>query len=86
MSPRRYEQRLRAEARRRRAGASSTRSTSGSASEPTRPVSVDEVARLAGVARSTVYLVFGSRAGLFDALAADLFAARRVRALSRRWR
>ena len=30
---------------------------------------VDEVAREAGVARSTVYLLFGSRAGLFDALA-----------------
>lgn len=30
---------------------------------------VDEVARSAGVARSTVYLLFGSRAGLFDALA-----------------
>jgi AcrR family transcriptional regulator len=41
--------------------------------EPSRPVSVDEVARLARVARLTVYLIFGSRAGLFDALAADLF-------------
>ncbi len=39
---------------------------------PTRPLSVDEVARTARVARSTVYLVFGSRAGLFDALADDL--------------
>jgi AcrR family transcriptional regulator len=29
---------------------------------------VEEVAREAGVARSTVYLLFGSRAGLFDAL------------------
>jgi AcrR family transcriptional regulator len=26
-----------------------------------------------GVARSTVYVVFQSRAGLFDALAADLY-------------
>jgi len=33
----------------------------------------DEVARAAGVARSTVYLVFGSRAGLFDALTTDLW-------------
>src|SRR4029450_2128124 len=33
-------------------------------------VSVDQVAKDAGVARSTVYLVFESRAGLFDALAA----------------
>lgn len=35
---------------------------------PAEPISVDEVARRAGVARSTIYLVFGSRSGLFDAL------------------
>jgi AcrR family transcriptional regulator len=35
---------------------------------PERPISVDEVARRAGVARSTIYFVFGSRSGLFDAL------------------
>jgi AcrR family transcriptional regulator len=40
--------------------------------EGTQPLSVDEVARTARVARSTVYLVFGSRAGVFDALADDL--------------
>jgi AcrR family transcriptional regulator len=39
---------------------------------PARPVSIDRVARAAGVARSTVYVIFGSRAGLFDALGADL--------------
>lgn len=39
---------------------------------PAEPVSVDRVARIAQVARSTVYLVFGSRAGLFDAVGADL--------------
>ena len=39
---------------------------------PSQPVSVDRIARMAGVARSTVYLVFGSRAGLFDALGDDL--------------
>jgi AcrR family transcriptional regulator len=39
---------------------------------PTTPVSLDAVARTAGVARSTVYAVFGSRAGLFTALGVDL--------------
>ena len=39
---------------------------------PTEPASVDRIARTARVARSTVYLIFGSRAGLFDAVAADL--------------
>lgn len=41
--------------------------------EPSTPPSVGEIARRAGVARSTVYLVFGSRAGLFDAFAQDLW-------------
>src|SRR6186997_1202880 len=40
---------------------------------PTEPVSLDKVAGMARVARSTIYLVFGSRAGLFDAFAEDLF-------------
>jgi AcrR family transcriptional regulator len=39
---------------------------------PAQPVSIDRVARAAGVARSTVYVIFGSRAGLFDALGEDL--------------
>jgi AcrR family transcriptional regulator len=39
---------------------------------PAERVSVDRVAQDAGVARSTVYLVFGSRAGLFNALGDDL--------------
>ena len=39
---------------------------------PSEPVSVDRVARMAGVARSTVYVIFGSRAGLFDAVGDDL--------------
>jgi AcrR family transcriptional regulator len=73
VSPRPYEQRLRAasaeETRRRVLDALYERLRA----EPSRPVSVEEVARIAGVARSTVYLVFGSRAGLFDALAAELF-------------
>ena len=40
---------------------------------PAKRVSVDAVARRAGVARSTVYLVFGSRAGLFDAVASEVY-------------
>ena len=39
---------------------------------PSEPVSIDRIARMARVARPTVYLVFGSRAGLFDAVGADL--------------
>jgi len=70
---RKYEQRLRAES------AEATRQRILDALEqrlrlaPTQPVSVDEVARRAGVARTTVYLVFGSRAGLFDALTTALW-------------
>ncbi len=73
MTTRTYEQRLRAEA------AEATRRRILDALEQrlrvaaTRPASVDEVAQAAGVARSTVYLVFGSRAGLFDALATELW-------------
>jgi AcrR family transcriptional regulator len=72
MAKRRYEQRLRAEAaeetRRRILDAVYDRLREA----PSEPVSVDRIARMAGVARSTVYLVFGSRAGLFDALGDDL--------------
>ena len=72
MATRKYEQRLRAEA------AEETRKRILDAlhellsASPTKPPSVDEIARRARVARSTVYLVFGSRAGLFDALAVEL--------------
>ncbi|MFF0546499.1 TetR/AcrR family transcriptional regulator [Nocardia thailandica] len=41
---------------------------------PTQPLSLDKVARAAGVSRSTIYADFGSRAGLFDAFVADLWA------------
>jgi AcrR family transcriptional regulator len=72
MATRRYEQRLRAQA------ADETRRRVLYAvyeqlrEAPARPVGVDRIARTAGVARSTVYVIFGSRAGLFDAFAADL--------------
>src|SRR5690242_7480532 len=72
MTTRKYEQRLRAESaeetRRRILDAVFDRLSA----EPASPVSVDRVAREAGVARSTIYLVFGSRSGLFDAVASDL--------------
>ena len=41
--------------------------------EPSTPPSVGEIARRTGVARSTVYLVFASKAGLFDAFAQELW-------------
>jgi AcrR family transcriptional regulator len=72
MAPRKYDQRLRAEA------ADETRRRILDAvyqclrEDPAQPVSLDRVAQAARVARSTIYLIFGSRAGLFDAVAADL--------------
>ncbi len=72
MATRRYEQRLRAqsaeETRRRVLDAVYDQLREA----PAQPVSVDRIARTAGVARSTVYVIFGSRAALFDAFAADL--------------
>ena len=41
--------------------------------EPSTAPSVGDIAGRAGVVRSTVYLVFGSRAGLFDAFAQELW-------------
>ena len=73
MASRKYEQRLRAESseatRRRILDALEQRLREA----PTEPVSMDEIATRAAVARTTVYLVFGSRAGLFDALATELW-------------
>jgi AcrR family transcriptional regulator len=72
MATRRYEQRRRAqtaeETRRRVLEAVYEQLREA----PAQPVSVDRIARTAEVARSTVYVIFGSRAGLFDAFAADL--------------
>jgi AcrR family transcriptional regulator len=68
MTTRRYEQKLRA------AAAEETRLRILDATRdrlraaPSEPISVEKVAQDAGVARSTVYLIFGSRAGLFQAL------------------
>jgi AcrR family transcriptional regulator len=72
MATRRYEQRVRAQtaAETRRRVLDAVHAALRAA--PAQPVSVDSVARAAGVARSTVYVIFGSRAGLFDALGEDL--------------
>jgi AcrR family transcriptional regulator len=74
-SPRRaYEQRVRAES------AEETRRRILDAfhdllrERPDGSISVDAVAKRARVARSTVYLAFGSRRGLFDALTEELLA------------
>jgi AcrR family transcriptional regulator len=70
---RRYEQRLRAQAaqdtRRRILDAVAQRLREA----PSQPVGLDRIARMAEVSRSTIYLVFGSRAGLFDALGEAVF-------------
>jgi AcrR family transcriptional regulator len=72
VTTRRYEQKLRAataeETRQRILDATRVRLRAA----PSEPVSVEKVAQDAGVARSTVYLIFGSRAGLFEALGRNL--------------
>lgn len=82
MATRRYEQRLRAEqaqdTRRRILDAVGDRLRAA----PTEPVALEKVAELARVARSTIYSVFGSRAGLFDAFAEDLWARTGLPALT----
>jgi AcrR family transcriptional regulator len=73
VTTRKYEQRLRADA------AEQTRRRVLDAvaallrKAPTEPLSIERVAQEAGVARSTIYVVFGSRAGLLDAFAEDLW-------------
>ena len=74
MTTRRYEQRQRAE------DAEKTRQRIVDAvlerlrAAPAEPVAIEKIAAMAGVARSTVYAIFGSRAGLFDAVGAHLQA------------
>lgn len=83
MAKRTYAQRLRAESadqtRRRILDAVAQRLRDA----PTEPISLDQVAQLARVARSTIYLVFGSRSGLFNAFVDDLWARTGLPALTR---
>ncbi len=73
MATRKYQQRRRAEA------AHQTRERILKAlaerlrTAPTESPSLDTIADLAGVSRSTIYTVFGSRAGLFDAFTTSLW-------------
>jgi len=73
VSTRRYEQRVRADQ------AARTRQRILEAvierlrAAPTEPVAVERIGAIAGVARSTVYAIFGSRAGLFNAVGAYIF-------------
>jgi AcrR family transcriptional regulator len=73
MSARKYDQRLRAEqaeeTRRRILGAV----YEALREKPAGSLGLDDIARRARVARSTIYLVFRSRAGLFHAFAEDLW-------------
>jgi AcrR family transcriptional regulator len=72
MDKRRYVQRRRAEAAQQTRERILEAARSSLRSGPLGAVKVDDIAREAGVARSTVYVLFGSRAGLFEALAIDL--------------
>ncbi len=67
-----YEQRLRAESAEETRRRILEAAEQGLREAPAQPLTIDRIARIAGVSRSTVYLVFGSRAGLFDELAAGL--------------
>jgi AcrR family transcriptional regulator len=72
MDKRRYVQRRRAESAAQTRERILTAARDSLRNGPIGAVRVDEIAREAGVARSTIYVLFGSRAGLFDALAVDL--------------
>jgi AcrR family transcriptional regulator len=72
MSPRAYQQRVRAEDAARTRTAIIDAVFTRLREAPAEPISIDRIARMAGVARSTVYAIFGSRSGLFDAVGREL--------------
>jgi AcrR family transcriptional regulator len=72
VATRRYEQRERAEAAERTRRRILDAVIEHLRKSPGEPVSIEQIAEQADVARSTVYAIFGSRAGLFDAVAADV--------------
>ena len=74
MATRAYEQRARAEEAERTRARIIEAVFTRLREAPAEPVAIDRVARMAGVARSTVYAIFGSRAGLFDAVGRELNA------------
>ena len=57
---------------RRRGSGSSTPSLERLRAAPAEPIAIERIAEMAGVARSTVYAIFGSRGGLFDAVGQHL--------------
>ena len=72
VATRRYEQRGRAEAAERTRRRILDAVIEQLRRSPGDPISLEQIADKADVARSTVYAVFGARAGLFDAVAADV--------------
>ena len=72
MTKRKYEQRLRAESAKQTRERILEALAERMRSDPSGGISLEAVAEEAGVARSTVYSIFGSRAGLFDALAREV--------------
>jgi AcrR family transcriptional regulator len=72
VTKRKYEQTLRAESAERTRERILEALAERMSKDPSAAISIEAVAEDAGVARSTVYSVFGSRAGLFDGLAREV--------------